>query len=52
MLLFRWNIAHKILSSQFLYLMSQTQIIYHKLLVYCALILFSLFQQIIEEKHC
>lgn len=30
--------------------MSQTQIVYHKLLVYCALILLSLFQQIIGRK--
>lgn len=51
MLLFRWNIAHKMLSSQFLYLMSQNQIIYHKPLVYCALTLLNLFQKIIGRRE-
>lgn len=49
MLLFKGNIVHKMLSLQLLYLMSQNLIVYHKPLVYCALILLSLFQQIINR---
>lgn len=50
MLLFKGNIVHKMLSLQLLYLMSQNLIVYHKPLVYHALILLSLFQQIIGRR--
>lgn len=50
MLLFKWNVVHKMLSLQLLCLMSQNLIVYHKPLVYCALILLSLFQHIISRR--
>lgn len=50
MLLFRGDILHKMLSLQLLYLMSQNLTVYHKPLVYCALILLSLFQQTIGRR--
>lgn len=49
MLLFKGNIVQKMLSLQPLYLMSQNLIVYHKPLVYRALILLSLFQQIVSR---